>query len=276
MAFDFSLIPSLVGLGTSVAGAIPGLKKPKRDKLSGRAAAEAATKVASAAVGGAQAGQGASRGLALRQGLRSALDPVAQGSAAAEGIQAEAAFQNRVDERNQRIADFTGGAAEGLAQVGQAFIQPKSAEESQALLQEQPEFQPSATGLDTPAAGVAPSQQALTSTAEGLADPQGLGLGDIEQQFADEAAGPAADFKSTAALERLISQAPSVAAPEIEADLDNRLQAKKLMLQDAERLGINLGDVLANINRKLGLSPGQSVDNPFGVNLSFDQGQDNG
>jgi hypothetical protein len=271
MAFDFALLPSLIGMGAKIGGAAAGLKKPKRTNVGGRAAARLASQANAGAVGAAQAGHGASRGLALREGLRSAAVQVGQasGQAADAAQQDEATYQAQLDQRNERIASLTSGIGEGMAQMTQAFIKPEAGEEARSLVHDQPEMQDSATGLDTPAAGVAPSQQALTSTAEAMADPDGATLGQLEQEFADEASGPTADFKSTQALEELLTMAPTTAAPALEADLENRLQAKKLMLQDAERLGYSMDGILASINRQLNLQPGQSVDNPMGVSLDY-------
>lgn len=271
MAFDFSIIPSIIGMGTTIGGAIPGLKKPKRTNAASEQVRRAQSAVAGAAVGGAQTGHGASKGLALREGIRGASKLVGDAAAAGAGAARadEDAFQGQLDARNQRIAALTGGIGEGLAQMTQGLITPKGNEAASAEMQGQPEMQgaQTATGLEGPAAGEAPSQQALASTTEGLQDPDGASLEQLEQEFADEGAGPTADFKSTKALEELLTAAPTTAAPALEADLENRLQAKALMLQDAERLGYSLDGILAQINRRFQLQPGQSVDNPLGVSL---------
>ena len=67
------MLPSLIGLGTGIATAIPGLKKPKKTTTSRNAAGEAASSVGRAAVGASQTGFGATRGLNLRTGLRLSL-----------------------------------------------------------------------------------------------------------------------------------------------------------------------------------------------------------
>ncbi|HUW94438.1 MAG TPA: hypothetical protein VMW58_01510 [Anaerolineae bacterium] len=266
MAFDASIIPSLVGLGTTIAGSVGKLKKPKRTNVGSRAAAKAATTLSNAAVGGAQAGHGASRGLALREGLRGAAQVA--GDASAEVAQAaqvdEANYQGLLRQRNEDVAKFTSGIGEGLAQMGQSFIQPKMGSTDGVSAQKQAEN--TLPGAATPEQGsiVDPEVQALQQEVGAVQA--------VEDQAAandPSVVGPTAQFGSTKALEDLMTRAPTVAAPEIEADLENRLQAKKLMLQDAERLGYNLGDITASINRRFGLSPGQSVDNPFGVRLDM-------
>ena len=272
-----ALIPSLVGLGAEIGGNIPALRKPKRVNVGSQAVRKAGAQLAVRATGAAQSGRGASRGLALREGIRGA-SKIA-GAAAAEGAEAalrdEAFYQQQLLDRNARLAEFVGGAAEGLATMGASFIKPQTPEVSAAeeALQQQPEMQDTATGLDplggaVPSVAMPPEQKSLES--EALQPPEGSpGLADLEAQ-AEGSAGPLAQFESTRALERLRAAKPTTLAPELEADLENRLQAKKLMLQDAERLGINLDGIMANMNRRLGLKPGQSVQNPYGVKLDLE------
>lgn len=274
MANIAALIPSLIGLAGQTAGAIPGLRKSKRTSEGSTASAEAATRMANAAVGGAQAGQGASRGLALREGLRAAGQVAGKASreTAMAAQRDEIINQQRLDERNARIADFASGAAGGLSQMGQAFIKPEdaSAEQAQAALQAQPEMGENVTGLQAPNAGMAMQQQ--DGLQELPVEPEGPTLdsmGAQEQADADAAAGPVAKFQTRKALDEALMTAPMTAAPEIEVELEQRLQMKNLMLQEAERLGINLSEVAAGINRKLSLNPGQSGANPMGLGLDY-------
>lgn len=267
-----ALIPSIAGLATTVGGAIPGLKKPKRTDAGSRAAAKAATQLASAAVGGAQAGQGASRGLALREGLRAA-SKVA-GSASAEVAQAaardEQRFQDQMTARNERLAQFTRGVGEGAAQFGQAFIQPEGdVAGTQGALEQQPEFRDADTGLGTPAAGgttdqafVEPGQQELAETLPPIEE---IDLADIEQEIADDAAGATAEFE--AQIDEDLGISPVAQKAAIEQGLELKLQMKNLMMLEAERQGIPLSNLQAKINRGLGLQPGQTTGNPFGVSL---------
>lgn len=277
MAFDASIVPSLIGMVGSTVAAIPGMKKAKRPET-GRAAARNTTEFANKVVGSAAAGHGASRGLALREGLRGAAEAARGGSEAAanQARQDEQTFEDRKNLRRDNIMNFATGAAEGLAQMTQGFIKPEDSEMkkmSQEALQQQPEMQAeqNATGLAGPTAGIAPSQEALTQSTEAMIDPQGATLNELEAEFQDEEnpAGPEAAFKSTKALEELLTSSPTVASPALEADLENRLSAKKLMMQDAERLGYSLDGIMAQINRRFQLKPGQSTQNPLGVSLDM-------
>lgn len=273
-----ALVPSILGMGANIAGAIPGLKKPRRVD-SAKAVADTAPRVMGAAVGAAQAGQGASRGLALREGLRQAAfagEKIA-GQVGQAAQQDAVINQANTDARNARIKDFVNSTTEGLGQFTQAMIQPEKKDLAQeqaqaaAAIQMQPEMQQDPTGLAGGGAVGDPSPGPLdTPQAEqaGITD-QGP---DLAQMEADLVAGPVAKFQSTDALNQLRAMSPTIAAPEIEADLENRLQAKRLMLQDAERLGISLDNVWANINRQLNLKPGQSGENPLGVRIPFSSG----
>lgn len=287
-----ALIPGLLGIGTAIGTAIPGLKKPKRSDASAAAVRGAQSAVGNAAVGASQVGHGASRGLNLREGLRSASALVAKaaGQGAAAAHQDETRFNDQMTERNERLAQFGGGISDKVGAMAQALIKPETdPEAAQKALQTQPEMQADPTGVG-PAGGLAQDQDrgALTSSTEGLQDPDGPTLDDLEQEFAAEeqtaltpqelqqmaeqdGAGPAAQFQSRAAFDEIHAASPTVAAPEIEADLDNRLQAKRLMLQDAERLGIILSEVYAPINRRFQLKPGQSTANPMGLSLDYQE-----
>ena len=282
-----ALIPGLLGIGTAIGTAIPGLKKPKRTDASAIAVRDAQAKIGNAAVGASQAGHGASRGLNLREGLRSASALVAKaaGQGAAAAHQDEVRYNDQMTARNERLAQFGGGISDKVGAMAQALIKP---EDKDATLQGQPEQQENLTGLEAPSAGVPDTGPALTSSTEGLQDPNGPTLDDLEAEFAAEeqkaltpdelrqmaeqdGAGPAARFQSRAAFDEVHAAAPTTAAPEIEADLENRLQAKRLMLQDAERYGIILSEVYAPINRKFNLKPGQSTANPMGLSLDYQE-----
>lgn len=288
-----ALIPGLLGIGTAIGSAIPGLKKPKRNDASAQAVRDVQSAVGNAATGRSQSGHGASRGLNLREGLRSssALVAKAAGQGAAAAHADEQRFNDQMTARNERLAQFGGGISDKVGAMAQALITAE--EDKDAVddkLQAQPELQEDATGLG-PAAGVPSNDRRFASengatTTEGLVDPDGPTLDDLEQDFsaqeelapeelqkiadADEA-GPAARFQARTAFDEVHSASPTLLAPEIEADLDNRLQAKRLMLQDSERLGITLSEVYAPINRKLNLKPGQSTANPMGLSLDYQE-----
>lgn len=285
-----ALIPGLLGIGTAIGTAIPGLKKPKRTTASGDVVTKLQASVGNAAVGASQAGHGASRGLNLREGLRSASALVA--SAAGQGAAAahmdETRFNDQMSARNERLAQFGGGISDKVGAMAQALIKPEDKDKDWGE-GGVTGTQKSVTGLGPRGGAAMPdTAPALTSHTEGLQDPNGPTLDDLEEQFAAEehkaltpdelqqmadqdGAGPSARFQSRAAFDEVHADGPTTAAPEIEADLDNRLQAKRLMLQDAERLGIILSEVYAPINRRFNLKPGQSTANPMGLSLDYQE-----
>lgn len=288
MSFDVgSLVSSIAGLGVTIGTAIPGLRKPKKDKSSEAAAQAAASNVQKSAIGASQTGHGASRGLALRSGLRAAsqasLDSATAGAAAAD--MDERRYQAQLTARNERIASLGAGIGSGLSQMAQSFVTPKKADmkgKAQDTLSAQPESAGSATGLGSPAAGVASSMGALESSTEGFEPQASQNLDQMEAGVVEknldlaeqevQEGGPHANFTSRSRLEQLRSKSPTIAAPHMEEALENRLRAKRLMLQDAERLGLNLDTLLPMINRRFDLKPGQSAQNPLGVSLGFDSG----
>lgn len=279
-----SLIPSLIGMGTTIGTAIPGLKKPKRTDASASQVRSAQTAVAGAATGASQAGHGASRGLNIRSGLRSAGALV--GAAASKGADAadkdEQRYQTQLDERNKRVASFGSAIGQGAAQMAQGLITDDTGDADT-----------SAKGMDPNTDGsFKQAEQTLSSetrpeddgTPASMEDPE---VAMLQEEFAtlkrnEELAssddprlsGPHAAFNTKARLDELRAKSPTVAAPEIEEALDNRLRAKALMLQDAERYGVHFDTINPMINRQLGLKPGQSVQNPYGVRFDMDQGEE--
>jgi hypothetical protein len=277
-----SLIPSLIGMGTTIGTAIPGLKKPKKTDSSANIVRKTQGAVANAAVGASQAGHSASRGLNLREGLRSA--GVLVGKAAAEGAQAvdmdERRYTEQLDARNQRVADFGASIGEGAAQMTQALIGDDKGEPGTAAVKMDGDTG-GAQGEQTLEKGVRPEDEGAIASMD---DPETAML---QQELAtlrrneDSASsddprlsGPHAEFNTKQRLEELRAKSPTVAAPEIEEALDNRLRAKALMLQDAERYGIHLDTILPMINRQLGLKPGQGVQNPYGVRFNMGEGEE--
>ena len=276
-----SLVPSLIGMGTTIGTAIPGLKKPKRSDASASQVRKAQSAVAGAAIGGSQTGHGASRGLNIRSGLRSAGELV--GKAAAAGADAadkdEQRYQAQLDARNARVASFGSAIGEGAAQMTQALIKPEgektpntsakgmTANEPGAFSQAEqtlstdvrPEDDGTPASMEDPEVAMLQEELATVRRNEELASSDDPRL-----------SGPHAAFNTKARLEELRAKSPTVAAPEIEEALDNRLRAKALMLQDAERYGIHFDTINPMINRQLNLKPGQSVQNPYGVR--FDMG----
>jgi hypothetical protein len=280
-----SLIPSLIGMGTTIGTAIPGLKKPKRTDSSAAAVRKTQSAVANAAVGASQAGHGASRGLALREGLRSAgaLVSKAAGEGAAAADMDEQRYQAALDTRNQNLAKFGAGIGEGAAQMTQALMSTDAGEtpdtkEKNMESGQGTAFQQAEQTLST---DVRPEDEGVPASMD---DPE---VAMLQEEFAtlkrnEELAssddprlsGPHAEFNTKQRLEELRVKSPTVAAPEIEEALDNRLRAKALMLQDAERYGVNFDTINPMINRQLGLKPGQSVQNPYGVRFDMGEGEE--
>lgn len=271
MANIGAIIPGVLGLGSTIAGAIPNLRKPKRTDSGRRAAAQAAQRGANIAVGASQTGRGASRGLALREGLRAASQVTSEAAPAIAEAAArdEQAFQAQLQARRGRIEEFTKALGGGLSQVGQAAIQPAPPEagaQQGDLVQAQPELQEDPTGLG-PAAGA--QQVGLTEQI----DPA-TGGPDLAQLEADAGAGPTASFQAGFdPVAEAVGIGPAMRKQQLEIDLENKLSMKNLMLREAERQGVPLGNVLAQTNRRLGLQPGQDLDNPFGTQFDLALGE---
>jgi hypothetical protein len=280
-----SLIPSLIGMGTTIGTAIPGLKKPKRTDSSAAAVRKTQSAVANAAVGASQAGHGASRGLALREGLRSAgaLVSKAAGEGAAAADMDEQRYQAALDTRNQNLAKFGAGIGEGAAQMTQALMSTDAGETPDTKDKNMESGQGTAfqQAEQTLSTDVRPEDEGVPASMD---DPE---VAMLQEEFAtlkrnEELAssddprlsGPHAQFNTKQRLEELRAKSPTVAAPEIEEALDNRLRAKALMLQDAERYGVNFDTINPMINRQLGLKPGQSVQNPYGVRFDMGEGEE--
>ncbi|MHC4933175.1 MAG: hypothetical protein ACYTGV_13395 [Planctomycetota bacterium] len=279
------MIPSLIGLGTKVATAVPGLKKPKKSDSGSRAARAAQREIARTAIGASQTGHGASRGLNLREGLRAAVDASKYSdSAAAAAQQDEAVYQEQLQARNERVASFGTDLAKGLGDMAGMGIGPKGADTpgtaaigmggnegtafdqaEQTLPTDQRPEDPGAFGsiqdgdLGVSADSIQADIEAANQKAMGaeLNDPQIV--------------GPTAAFQVDPTTQ-LIDAAPPRVMPEIEQALANKLHMKELALAEAERLGISLEVALPRLNRRFGLRPGQSTANPFGmIGTDFDE-----
>lgn len=270
-----ALVTSFGGLGATIAGAVPSLKKPKRNDASSRAAQRGSAQVQKAAIGAAGTGGGSSRGLALRSGLRAASQAALEsgGAMAAAAHADEQRFQKQVDARNSAIAGIANAGASGLAQTAQALIRPQEDlpefAGAQEALQEQPELVSDPTGLAGPAAGGTPEQQALELQAEQNMAAEGLdpNLSAEAKARNQELVSGMVDFDP---VQEAVATNRGGFQPEIETQLEMKLQMKSLMLQEAERQGITIDSVLAKINRGLGLQPGQTSSNAFGVSLMPD------
>lgn len=280
-----SLIPSIIGLGAKVAGAVPGMKKPSRPQTA-KEVAKAAGSHFGKAVGAAQSGRGFSRGLALREGIRGGMEAVEANSRAigAAALADAQEYERRKAQRAENIANFTTDLAKGLGDMASIAVGPKSGgSDMQDPNRPEVDINPE-TGFGTP-------QHEGDIGAKGLGDLEGemAAQEQVDQQaFMDDAANRLQDFKmqreeagigvdpqeafqpdSTSKMIDEALQTPEL-APEVEKELAQNLQMKKLMLDEAERSGLSLAEMLPRINRRLGLSAGQSLQNPFGVSTDLD------
>lgn len=283
-----SLIPSIIGLGTKIGTAIPGLKKPKKEKVP-----QLATKFGAQIVGASQSGLGASRGLALRSGLRAAAQGV--GEAAEKQLVAEAGAEQRYqaakDARNARLGAFGEDLAKGLGDMAAIAVGSK---DKGTGTDDQPGARPENEVLGRFGSGEVLPGQGVSETPLPEDDSVGLKGLEAEQQqqeqvdqqaFMDDAAQRLQDFQlkreeagipapeeafqpdpTSKLIEEAYKQRPEL-APAVEKELAQNLHMKKLMLAEAERQGISLAEAIPRVNRMLGLSPGQSLMNPMGLDL---------
>lgn len=281
-----SLIPSIVGLGAKVAGAVPGMKKPPKSRTA-KAVAQQATGQFGAAVGAAQAGHGASRGLALREGLRQGVAAVdaASGQVAKAAANDELINEKRRQQRNENIASFSTDLAKGLGDMAALGVQGKKGE-SDLQDPDRPEVDVNPeTGFGAPQDESMVGSDNLDDIEQGLNDQEQV----EQQEFMDDAGQRLDDFKlqreeagisaapeqkseqeSTAAMiEEAYGSQPEM-APAVEKELAQTLHMKQLMLAEMERTGANFGEMIPRVNRRLGLSPGQSLQNPHAISSDLD------
>jgi hypothetical protein len=267
-----ALIPGLLGTAVQAGMAIPGLKKPKKQNVR-----PLASRTAGQIVGGAQAGQGATRGLALLSGLRQAGESLGQLSETQyrADIAMEQQYQDSLQARNERFAEFGQNLAKGLGDMSATMLKAKKTEDEKAKENTDKYSYGGTTGYTGyPQAGAGtvtetPVQQALPAPGQGMVQetPEAMMAGMQQQQAAPSpAGGPSAapQYRPDAGV---YSQAPSI-DPNVEQALMDQLHMKELILSNAARLGINPLRVVARTNRLLQLQPGQNVTNPYGV--SFD------
>ena len=272
----FENLAPLFGLGAKLGAAIPGLRKPKQDNASQRAALETSKRAAGAAVGASQTGFGASRGLSLRTGLRAATNIAREGAgAAAKGADLDQKrFDKRTDERNARLATFGSDVADMGAQLGQGIVESRQAKEAgaaeaaraeqEARIQAMQAAMPSMedvlgidpiTGLKRTSTGEQAQPQAL-SPLEEIQVGQGPGLDELDQygeyptegsqqigevpSMGDITMDPALAQLGVADKETLYSIAP-------ELELQHRLE--NLALDEAYRTGTNINRIYARVRR---------------------------
>jgi len=278
-----SLVPSIIGLGAKAAGAIPGMKKPKRPQTA-KEVAKAAGSHFGKAVGAAQTGRGFSRGLALREGIRGGMDAVEANSRAigAAAQNDEATYQKLKAQRAENIANFSTDLAKGLGDMAGMAIGPKKGESDLQDPDRPPVDVNPDTGFGTPQDEGDVGNEDLTALEKGMADQEQV----EQQQLIDDAAQQLQDFKlkreaagisaapkqmdepttTSELINQSLTSKPGM-SPAIEKELAQTLHLKQLALSEMERTGSNFGEMLPRLNRRLGLSPGQTLQNPFAMDL---------
>jgi hypothetical protein len=271
-----SLLPAIIGMGTKIGTAIPGLRKqPKQD--SAKQVAKTATSMFGGAVGAAQSGHGASGGLALRAGLRSANQAVGK-VAGQVGLAAQrdhAANTAQKLARADRIASFGTDLAKGLGDMAAIGIGKKG--DSTMQDPDRAPVEVSGTGFGEPQQDQDAFSGDLKSLEQDMADQEQV----EQQQLIDDAGAQLDDFRSRREeagvgldapkeafqmepTERLIGEMPPQASREIEQQLADKLHMQELALAEMERQGISFETQLPRIKRRLGLMPGQNRSNPLG------------
>lgn len=204
-AAAFSAIGPLVGLGSTVASAIPSLKKPQRSNVR-----VSSLPIAQAAMGVASQGYGVNRGGATMQGLRAAGQSgqyVASQQLAAQS-QNEINNINQTNARNERIAGFGADMASGVADLGVGLLDVANARKAERM------------GLP------APSQQAAKQTtgqAQPAWTPKGR-AGSLDAQGGQKALpqDPSAPFEAPPLAELLTNPETQEAAimQSLQAEMD--------------------------------------------------------
>jgi len=248
------LIPGLLGLATSIGTAIPGLKKPKRTRASQKAAQDASSRAAAAAVGGAQTGFGATRGLALRSGLRQASEASRAGaSAAAEGALRDEQFNQVVlNQRNKRLAQFGGDLASFGSTLGTGVVEARAAKAAE----EGGPFAPAAETPEQIAVGGG-GRVALPSIQELAQQPQQQQLAQGPQQVDRTVPGVPEAQQTQLQAPSFDPVRASIGLPQlselqaIAPQAEFKLRAQNLALQEAERQGVPISRVLAQMNRQM-------------------------
>jgi hypothetical protein len=246
-------IADLAGLATQVGTAIPGLKKARKRDTSRRAAQAGAQATMAGAVGASQTGHGATRGLALREGLRAASQAAVRSADAAStaAAQDEARYVAERDARNQRLAEFGAGVAGMGAQIGQSVAEVKAMRAAEAA-----------------EAGVAP--EAVEQVAEQAPDVQmaqqelqeiPVGPGPtLEQtdQYGEPLAGPTMQLAPPTTAQDAYRRAlglPDQPILRLAPELEYKLRLQNLIVEEADRLGVQTTQILAQALRNANITP---------------------
>lgn len=119
-----SLLTGLVGLGATIGGQVPSLRKQKRPESASNAARQVTNQVSRDALSVAAQGNSANRGLQLRTALRSAERARTEGAAQAAqiGLQEDRQRQALEAQRRQRIGQVAAAAGGGAAALGAQLL----------------------------------------------------------------------------------------------------------------------------------------------------------
>jgi len=246
-------IPSMVGLATSIGTAVPGLKKVNRTDTSRAAAAEGSGAAQRAAVAGSQTGFGATRGLNLRTGLRQAAEVGKR--TAGELARAGTADDQRYDRQNllrqKRLFDYGANAADMAANIGLGVVESAQANlgvdpEADA---DEPQFTQHAIG-GAPLADTQPGlwmDQAAPQELQELPTGPGPGIDELGPGGADQPPAEALPEFDPFMQALGIPQKSALYSIAPQLELQHRLE--NLALQEAERQGVPLPRVYAQIQR---------------------------
>lgn len=277
-----SAIPAAVGLATSLGTSIPGLRKPKKLISGSQAAREVGSRAAGAVQGAASTGFGASRGLAARTGARAAEQQTRAAAEQAGGLALKEGQLHRqnLDARNERLAAFGADLVDTTAQITQGAVEARAAQkalqgeqriqDAQAAISEQPELAADPTGLGGGAAiGASPAanqaqvqqaqQQALATPVPGVTAPAPTPLAPVGSAFDM--------YGASLGMEGI---------PELKLApvLERKLRLTRLASDEANRRGIPLTSVLAQMQRQIGSIQLTSPFDEFGTGTdALDEGE---
>ena len=284
MSFGAGLLgalPNLIGLATEIGTAVPGLKKARRRNTAQRAVRQGQIKMSNAAVGSSQTGFGGTRGLALREGIRgaqgvarAALDPAATAAA-----QDEATYIQERDARNQRLAQFGGNMAAGVAATTEQVVKNRAATkagEQDAIAQRNTDWgAPTNTVQD-----IAANQQTMEGVNQQYANTPGT-TGSLEQPGQMQVPGanppglgapqlPPPDMESLYNATLGLGPNPLLQmAPELEF----KLRVSNLAAAEAQRQGVPIEMVGGRLNRAMQNAPANLGD-LYGDSPNYDGGEE--
>ena len=261
-------LPSLVGLATNIATAVPGLKKVKKTRTGQKAAARASGAAQRGAVAGSQTGFGATRGLNLRTGLRQAAEVGKQGGAVAAdaAAQDEVRYNRQQIARNQRLADFGADAADMGANIGQSIVESQAARKAELEanaelvggLEGVPEVPLRGVGPLGQDYGVDPYQQTIQEGEAGLQQLQDARnlyapAGPSQEQGGPELRRAAEEETPLDMLAQQLGFPAKKRMYSIAPELELQHTLENLALQEGDRQGLQMDALYARIRRQQNL-----------------------